>query len=88
LRLALIIELFAARQSQFKFGAAFFIEIKLQRNERHPLAFDCTDEFVDLAAVQQQLARSLRRMIETIGLQIFRNIGVDQPDLAAARIRI
>jgi hypothetical protein len=42
----------------------------------------------DLTAVQQQLARPLRRVIETIGLQIFRNIGVDQPNLAAARIGV
>src|SRR6516165_9051174 len=27
-------------------------------------------------------------MIETIGLQIFRNIGINQPDLATARIRV
>jgi hypothetical protein len=38
--------------------------------------------------MQEQFTWPFRRMIETIGLQIFRNIGVDQPDLAAARIRI
>jgi hypothetical protein len=27
-------------------------------------------------------------VIETVGLQIFRNVGVDQPDLAAARIGV
>ena len=33
--------------------------------------------------VQQQLARALGLVVEAVGLAVFRNIGVDQPELAA-----
>jgi hypothetical protein len=64
LRLALIIELLAARQGQFKLGASFFIELELERHQCHAFAFHCADQLIDLAAVQQQLSRPLGRMIE------------------------
>ena len=38
--------------------------------------------------MHQQLARPFRGMIEAVGLQIFRNIGVDQPDFAAAGVGV
>jgi hypothetical protein len=38
--------------------------------------------------VQQQLARPLRRVIEAVGLLIFRNVRIDEPDLAAAGIGV
>src|SRR6476660_9908515 len=56
---ALIVQLFAARERKLNLGTAFFIEIQLEGDEGHPLAFDCADELVDLAAVQEQLAHSL-----------------------------
>jgi hypothetical protein len=40
------------------------------------------------AAVFADPSVELRRVIESVGLQIFRNVGVDQPDLAAARIGV
>jgi len=88
LHLAFIVELFAARQSEFDLGAAFFIEIKLQRHERHALALDGADQLIDLPPMQQQLSRPLGRVIETVGLQVFRDVGVDQPDFATPRIGV
>ena len=38
--------------------------------------------------MQEQLARAFRRVIEAAGLQVFGDIGIDQPDLAAPRIRV
>ena len=66
----------------------FLVEIELERHDGHALALDRADQPVDLALVQQQFARPLRRMIEAARLQIFRNVGIDQPDLAAARVGI
>ena len=48
------------------------------------LAIDRADHAADLALVEEQLPRPARLMVEAVGLQIFRNIGVDQPDLAVA----
>jgi len=39
---------------------------------------------VNLAAVQQELAQALGRMVEAAALQIFRDVGIDQPDFAVA----
>jgi len=38
--------------------------------------------------VQQQLARPFRLVVEAVGLEIFRNVGIDQPDLAVLGIGI
>src|ERR1044072_1079079 len=88
LGLALVVQLLAARQREFDLGAALLVEIELERHERHSLALDRADQLVDLALMQQQLARALGRVIEAPGLQIFHDVRVDQPDLAAARIGI
>ena len=49
LRLALVVKLFAARQSQLDLGAAPLVEIELERHQRHALALHRADELVDLA---------------------------------------
>src|SRR5262249_32332305 len=88
LGLALVVHLLAAGECKLELGASLLVEIQLQRHQRHSLALDRTHEPVDLAAVKQELAGALGRMVEAAALQIFRNIGVDPPDLAAARIRM
>src|ERR1700728_541110 len=88
LGLALVVELLAAREGKLDLGAALFVEIELERNERHALALDRADEFVDLALMQQQLARPFRRVIGAVGLQVCRVVGVDQPELAAAGVGV
>src|ERR1700730_11222489 len=41
-----------------------------------------------LTAVQEELADTLGCMIETAALEIFRDVGIDEPDLPAAGIGI
>src|SRR5581483_5584247 len=88
LGLALVVQLLAAGERELDLCTALVVEIELERHQRHALALDRADQLVDLPFVQQQLARALRRMIEAPGLQILGDVGVDQPELAAARIRI
>src|SRR6266516_4668276 len=88
LGLALVVQLLAPCKRQLELGAALLVEIELERHQRHSFPLDRTHELIDLAAVKQELAGALGRMVEAAALQIFRNIGVDPPDLAAARIRI
>src|SRR5438874_2717874 len=88
LGLALVVELLAAGERKLDLGAALFVEIKLERNERHALALDRARELVELAAVQQQPTRALGRMVEAAGLQIFGDVGIDQPELAATGIGV
>src|SRR5262249_14104994 len=85
---ALVVQLLAAGKRKLELGAALLVEIELERHERHSLALDRAHELVDLAAVQEELAHALGRMVEAAALQVFRDIGVDQPDLAAARIGV
>src|SRR5262245_66452791 len=81
-------QLLAARERKLELGAALLVEIKLERHQRHALALDGAYKLVDLAAVKKELAHALGRMVETAALQIFWDIGVDEPDLAAARIGV
>ena len=81
-------QLLAARERELELGAALLVEIELERNDRHALALDARGEPVDLPAMQQQFARPLRRVIEAAGLQVFGDVGVDEPHLAFARIGI
>src|SRR5258708_25987843 len=84
----LVVQLLATRERKLELGAALLVEIKLERHERHALALDGAYKLVDLAAVKQELAHALGRMVETAALQVFRNIGVNEPDLAAACIGV
>src|ERR1700751_4744805 len=79
LGLPLVVQLLAARERDLELGPALLVEIQSERHDRHALALDPAGELVDLPAVEQQLARPLGRMIEAAGLQIFRDIGVDEP---------
>src|SRR5262249_37452095 len=88
LAFALIMQLLAARERKLELGAALLVEIELQRHQRHSLALDRAHELVDLAAVKEELAHAFGRMVEAATLQIFRDVGIDQPDLPAARIGI
>src|SRR5262245_13250789 len=88
LGLALVVQLLASGERKLELGAALLVEIEPERHERHSLALDRAHELVDLPAVQEKLAHALGRMVEGAALQVFRDIGVDEPDLAAARIGI
>src|SRR5262245_16503766 len=76
--LPLVMQLLAAGKRKLDLGAPLFVEIELERHERHALAFDRADELVDLPAVKQEFADALGRMVETACLQVFRDIGIDE----------
>ena len=86
--LAFVMELLAARDGDLELGAPLLVEIELQRHDRHALAIDRAGELVDLPLVQQQPARPLRGVVEAAALQVFRDVGVDQPELAAAGVGV
>src|SRR5262245_29851407 len=62
--LALVVQLLALGDRQQQLGAATLIEIELERDQRHALAIDRAHQLVDLPAMQQQLSRPLRLVIE------------------------
>src|SRR5665213_2420989 len=66
---ALVVKLFAARQRQLDLGAPLLVEIELERNECHAVAFHRADQLVDLPAMQQQFARPFGCVVEAVGLQ-------------------
>src|SRR3954469_14281409 len=82
LGLALVVQLLALGDRELHLGPAALVEIEFERNQRHAFTIDRAEQLVDLLAMQQQLARTLWFVIEAIGLQVFGNVGVDQPDLA------
>jgi hypothetical protein len=55
----------------------------LQRHDGAALALDGADQLVDLPLVQQQLARPLALVVVAVARGVFRDVGVDQPGLAA-----
>src|SRR5712671_6864242 len=82
-RLALVVRLLAGDQRDLDLGAAARIEIDLQGHDGTALALDGADQLADLLAMQQQLARPPRLMIEAVARGVFRDVGIDQPGLAA-----
>src|SRR5262245_7144805 len=66
----LVVQLFALGDREQEFRPSPFIEVKLERNQRHALAIDRTHQLVDLLAMKQQLSRALRLMIEAVALQV------------------
>jgi hypothetical protein len=76
------------RERKLDLGAALFVEIELERNERHALAVHRARELVDLPPVQQKLAGAFRGVVEASTLQVFGDVGVDEPDFAAAGVGI
>ena len=81
--LALVVRLLAGDQRDLDLGAAARVEIDLQRHDGAALALDGADQLADLLAMQQQLARPARLVIEAVARGVFRDMGVDQPGLAA-----
>jgi hypothetical protein len=65
-RLALVVEFLAAAERDLDLGAPLVVEEQLERHDGHALTVDRSRELVDLATMQQQLARALRRMVERL----------------------
>src|SRR4030081_2261356 len=72
--LALVVELLAAAERDLDLGAPLGVEEYLERDDGHALAVHRGRELVDLTTVQQQLARPLRRVVETARLEVFGDI--------------
>ena len=87
-RLALVGRVLALGERDLDLRPALLVEIDLQWHHGHALALGRHDQPADLALVQQQFARPLRLMIETVGLQVFGDIGVDEIERAALLGRI
>src|SRR5581483_5663540 len=83
LGVALVVDLLAAGKPKLDLGDASGIEIELERHERHALALDGPEQFLDLALVQEKLARPGRGVSVTPRLRVLRDMGVDQINLAA-----
>src|SRR5208337_246918 len=71
LRLALVVQLLAARERQLKLGPALVVEVDPQRDQRHALFVDRADELARLTLMQEELARPARLVVEAVGLQVF-----------------
>src|SRR3984893_14165141 len=82
---ALVVQLLAARDRELDLGAALIVEVELEWNNGHAFAFHRSGKLPNLALVEQQLARTFGRVVKAAGLQILRNIRVDEPDLTGAR---
>src|SRR3984893_12085631 len=87
-RLALVVQFLAARQRKLDFGATFVVKIELERDESHSLALNRSDELADLPPVQEQLTQALGGIIEAAPLEVFGDVGIDEPDLPPTRIGI
>src|SRR5215467_3692305 len=64
------------------------VEIDGQRDQRHPIAPDRAQQAVHLLAMEQQLARPTRLVIEVRRSGVLRYIGVDQKQLAPVVISV
>lgn len=73
--LALVIELFAATDTDFEFGATVF-EVDLGRHQGQTAFIDFACQFDDLFVVQKQFAHSGRVMIFAAGLLIGADVHV------------
>src|SRR5690606_34344055 len=63
LRLALVMQLLAARHRKFELGAAAIVEIDLERHHGHALALDSLGEPGHFPLVEQELAPPTRLVI-------------------------
>ena len=88
LALALVVDLLALGERNLDFRPPPLIEVEFQGHDGHAVALHGADQPVHLTAVQEKLSRALRLVVEAVGLQIFRDVGVDQPDLAAFRANV
>ena len=62
--------------------------MNVERHQREALSFDGTDQFSNLAAVQQQLARAARLVIELIALLVGRDVRVEEKHFAVVHDRV
>ncbi len=76
-------QLLAFGDGEFQLRAAARVEIDLERHQRHALTLDGAGKVGKLPHVHEQFAPPPRLMVEPVGLQILRQMRVDQPEFAA-----
>src|SRR5690606_2672549 len=86
--LSLVVGLLALGEGQLDLGAPPAVEVDRERDQRHALALDRADHLLDLALMEQQLARPLGLVIEAVAVAELGNVGIDQPGLAIMHVRI
>src|SRR5690348_12499639 len=86
--LTLIMHFLTARQSEFDFRPACFIEVYRKWDERQSLTRDSALQLRDFPVLQQQLPQPLRLMVQSVAVAIFGNVAVDQPHLLALDLGI
>src|SRR4051794_36662086 len=84
---ALVALLLAAADGELELRAAV-LEVEPRRDDSQPLLLDLTDEGLDLASVEQQLAVAAGLVVRDVPLRVLVDVRADQPDLAVAKIRV
>jgi len=79
--LALVVLFAAPADPQQDLGSAS-LEVDPKRNQGQSLLVGLAGEAADLAAMQEQLSRPARIMVEAVGLDVLGDVAADQPDLA------
>lgn len=79
--LSLVMKFTSLAQGEFTLGNAALIEEDSQRDQCQPFFFGSAGELGELAAVDQQLARSFRFVVPERRLRILRDIAPDQPQV-------
>ena len=86
LSFALVVQFFALRQCQLAFDSSFF-QVHLGGNKGQSFFARLPQEFVDLRAVQQQLAPAGRLVILAIAVRVLADVRVEQPGFVTRHFR-
>ena len=85
---ALVLGLLTLRDADFDLRHAAMIEVEDQRDKRHALPLGRVPEIREFLAADQQLAAAALFVAEGFGLQVGRDVAVDEPELALLDRRI
>src|SRR3954465_6560506 len=85
---ALVVGLASLGERNLDLGPSTAVEIDGERHERHALAGHSAMQFRNLAMVEQQFARPLGLVVESVAVAEFRDVGVDQPDFLVLHLGI
>src|SRR5205814_8176003 len=87
---AFVMELLAACQAELDLGPPTVADVQAERHDGLALPRCPAQQLVDLGAVQEELARPLRLVIQAVAALERGDVGSDQPRLAAlhARVRV
>src|SRR5262245_10000123 len=81
-RLALVVQLLAASQAELGLGTTLH-PVETERHQREPALLDLPAQLVELAAVQQELALTLRVVAELAGGAVRADVDAHQEELVA-----